>query len=297
MGRIICLDWGYYTHRAIFSRMPESSAHLCTRMILSDFKKVGLRQDDIIILAMDNHSGINWRKTVDPLYKADRVIKKEAYGIDWKSEYDGMNILFHQLDESTPFQFISLCVHYNNQLCSLEADDIAAVICRYYKNQEVILLSSDHDWEQLLVYSNVKLFSPLTKRYKIIKNPEHILTQKILGKEVTDNLHNVVSSEVEYEKRKKIVSLLNLPVPIEDCVEKTLDILENKCYNINMFPYNRLLLNYYDIYNNNGITVEDSILQIEGRKKRNKKKKEKKRQLYFFQDNTVKGNTYENILD
>lgn len=209
-NKLIVLDEGFIKHKAIFAFMNNPDipvTYLFMRMIIGYLKKIGLEQDDTVIMAVDFG---NWRKEIDPSYKAQRrearEQKKDAAW--WKNIYEEFNKFYEVLDLALPWYFC--------KLWKAEADDWASAVCRYYTNKEIILVSSDADWQMLCNFPNVKIFSPITKKYKIVENPMKVLMTKIHG-DISDNLLTVPSSEMEFDRRKKIVDLIN---PLPDFIEQ-----------------------------------------------------------------------------
>jgi 5'-3' exonuclease len=210
MSKVIVLDFGYIMHRSIFvfRNMPSVPVtYTFLRMCIGYLKKIGLGQDDLVIAAIDYGS---WRKEIDGTYKAQRKDFRESKESEqwWKDIYTEFNEFTKTLELSLPWQF---CKIYK-----IEADDWASVACRYYTDKEIILVSSDKDWEMLCNFPNVKIFSPMTKKYKIVKSPMKVLMEKIHG-DISDNLITVPSSEMEFDRRKKIVDLIN---PLPDFIEQ-----------------------------------------------------------------------------
>lgn len=233
MNKLIVLDNGYFQHRAIFSyiniedkakekgeKTYFSFAHYnYMSMIISCLKIIEIDYNDVIILAQDRGS---WRKEYYKEYKADREEKKEQIrSKDWWTEmYQSFNIFLSKLEETINWVFVAYP--------KVEADDWASVICRTFPDKEIVLVSSDTDWEQLAKYSNVKVFSLLSKKYKDIKNPYKILQDKIFKKEYSDNILTIPETDKEIEDRKKIVSLLELPEEIENPLKWELESLPIK---------------------------------------------------------------------
>jgi len=118
----------------------------------------------------------------------------------------------------------------------MESDDIASCAVRFMEADEKILISSDEDWQQLCVIPNVKVFSPYTKKFKIIKNPEKILLKKIKG-DISDNLLVAPKTEAEFEKRRMIVDLIHLPVHIEQIIKPVIETLPMKNIALNKIPF------------------------------------------------------------
>lgn len=212
MKKVIILDFGYIQHRAIFAFRHNCAVpvtYTILKMIVGYLKKIGMTPDDLVIVAQDYGS---WRKLEDKNYKAQRKDYRESLeDADWwKEVYREVNEFVQKLDTSLCWQ---ICKLYN-----CEADDWISVACRYYTDREIIIVSSDRDLEQLCYYKNVKIFSPMTKKYKLVKNPMKVLMEKIQG-DISDNLIDKPSNEAEFELRKKIVDLIN---PLPDHIEKPL---------------------------------------------------------------------------
>jgi len=231
MSKVIVLDGGAYMHRAIFAfrnnyNVPASYTYM--RMLVGDLKKLKATLDDIIIIAQDY--GKSWRKDIDTTYKAQRKEGREQIESEdwWKEMYGEFNKFFPRVDEACPWHYI--------KIYRIKADDIASVACRYYQDREIILCSSDKDWEMLLTYDNVKIFSPRTKKFKKVANPTKVLLEKIQG-DISDNLLTKPSSELEFEKRKMIVNLLELPNHIESEIKEVLDKIMPKNLKLEKVPY------------------------------------------------------------
>jgi hypothetical protein len=96
--------------------------------------------------------------------------------------------------------------------------------------------SSDQDWQMLCAYENVKIFSPITKKFKEVKNPLGVLASKING-DISDNLLSAPSSEREFSIRNKIVNLLELPEEIEKPLKEELLNLPLKNLYVEKLPY------------------------------------------------------------
>jgi len=180
--KIIVIDHANIMHKAIFAfrnnySVPATFTYCA--MIIGYLKKIGFNsKEDEVILAIDY--GKSWRKLEDPTYKKQRkAMREEIESPEWWAEmYGEFNNFLPILEKALPWYFVKL---YN-----IEADDIASVCCRYYKDKEIILISADNDWTMLCHYSNVKVFSPYNKKYKIIKNPMKVLLDKIQGDKCLD---------------------------------------------------------------------------------------------------------------
>jgi 5'-3' exonuclease len=243
--KVVIVDNGYLMHRAIFSFRVNPSGvpvtYLYLRMMIACLNKLGLDYEDKIIVAMDSPLG-SWRRAIDPQYKAQRKENREALeNADWWKEiYKDFKEFNEKLRRAVPWCFV--------ELPKVEADDWASVACRYFENEEVILVSSDRDWEQLVVYPNVKVFSILKKEFKDIPNGYKVLQEKIMKGDVSDNLLGAPQNDQELERRKKVVSLLELPPDLETAIRWQLSNLPIKTLDLNKIPYYSLRQKIEEIY-------------------------------------------------
>jgi hypothetical protein len=219
--------------------------YICLVSIISNLKRVGLTPNDRVIIAVDSPKG-SWRKEIDSNYKANRKEKREKEDINWKEVFSAFSTLIEQLETCTPFHVIIID--------KMEADDIIAYGCKKIKNSDHVIISTDSDYEQLYIFPNVKIFSPKSKKYKIVKNPYSLLLQKI-KKETADNLISPILSKEDYEKRKKIVSLIKLPEEIEQIISPHLEFLPDKDWDIDNLPFETLRERFINIYDLSTITI------------------------------------------
>lgn len=238
--RVFLVDWSVYVHRGIYSWRKNKkipSTYFTLSSVLADLRKLKPSRKDLIILAIDSYGKGNWRRDYDPAYKANRKEAREKQkDIDWGYHFKQMNNLLENVHRST--QFIPI------QIDRLEADDIISYCCRYYKDKNCYILTNDSDMNQLYVLGNVKIFSPNTKRIREVKNPLGGLAKKI-EKEATDNLITPVTNEIEYKRRKTIVTLLQLPKEIDESLHNVIkDIKPKKRYNPNKLWYKSLKKRY-----------------------------------------------------
>lgn len=234
-------------NRIIFIGNPD---YTFCNMISGYCNDLKVDLEDLIICAQDYGS---WRKDISKEYKAQRrtflvdttmkslqVEQKEAE--DWiQGQYDVFNGLYEKLSMSLPINFI--------HIFKMEADDIASVCCRYYTKNEIILVTNDADWSMLAYFPNVKIFSIITKKFKEIKNPEKVLLDKING-DISDNLIGKPSSELEFEKRKKLVDLIApLPDYVEQPIREALAKIMPKSVSLHKIPFNSIRNKFKKIYN------------------------------------------------
>ena len=261
--KYILIDNGYYTHASIFAwknrkNIPPTYTYLS--MILGDLKKVGLDEEDVVIIAEDK--GKSWRKEIDTAYKSTRKAKREKHvDIPWKKHWDSFNNFMELLDSNTPFHCVGIW--------TLEADDIISYCVRNFK-EECIILSVDKDFEQLFTFPNVKIFSPKSKHYKKpLKNPYKSLLGKV-KKEASDDLISPILSKEDYDRRLKIVSLLELPEEVDEKIKEKVSVLPRKELIFENIPYKTLRERMRKLYDkSNALDYEKDI----NRKKKTRRKK------------------------
>jgi len=276
MNKLIILDYNIFLFRAIFAWRKNKEippTYTCLNMMLSSLRKIGIDPFDEIILACDGKG--NWRKDYEKEYKANRKAFRESFeDINWSEMFDDFDELLNNLNAGTTWQVI--------KIDKIEADDIASVACRHFKDKEIILVSYDSDWEQLWYYDNVKIFSIL-KKYKGVKGsykvkPENFNAYKLLSKkiekETTDNLVNPILNEKDYENRMAIVNLLELPEFIESQIIEEFKKLKDKDGNLDLVPYNSLRQKLGNLYNDTAKIIDyNSCVTKEIKKKRKKIKR------------------------
>lgn len=276
MNKLIILDYSIFVHRAIFAWRKNKQippTYTALNMILSSLRKIGIDPFDEIILACDGKG--NWRKDYEKEYKANRKAFRESFeDINWKEMYNKFDELLDNLNTGTTWQMV--------KIAKIEADDIASVACRYFKDKEIVLVSYDSDWEQLWKYDNVKIFSIL-KKYKSVKGsykvkPENFNVYKLLSKkiekEATDNLVNPILNAKDYENRKVIVSLIELPEFIENQITEEFKKFKDKDDNLDLIPYKGLREKLGNLYNDKAKVIKylDCVLRETKKQKRKKRK-------------------------
>lgn len=266
--RVIFIDWGLFLHRSIFAFAASGGqippTYTCLRMIISNLKLVNYTQNDLVIVAIDGRG--NWRRDVDPNYKANRKDLKDKSQIDWYHWYRKFDEMTEKLKASTPFHYI--------RIDKLEADDIIAVGVKHFNQVPCIIISSDSDFEQLYAYDNVKIFSPVSKKYKEVANPYKVLANKV-KQEKTDNLVTPILNEADFKKRMTVVSLLSLPDFVtENTLDKLKDVEYNKPYDLSWIPFRSLYAMFETLLNTNPSDLESQPIK-KSKKPRNSKTKRK----------------------
>jgi len=164
-----------------------------------------------LIIACDNRK--YWRREVFPYYKAGRKATRESSGMDWNTIFDALNIVREELDEVFPYPVINVD--------GAEADDVIGTLAEYSQTigeesplfgditpDPFLIVSGDHDFQQLQKYSNVKQWAPAQKKWVKIKVPAHeVLMEHIIRGDKGDGVPNMLSPDdcfVEGKRQKPI---------------------------------------------------------------------------------------------
>jgi len=155
------------------------------RMYRTKFKK----DYGEVVLAID--SGNNWRRNYFPQYKANRRKGRDESDFDWGEAFRILHMVHQEIKENFPYKVI--------KIDECEADDIIGTIVsntqEFGQYEDVMIVSSDHDFKQLQKYPNVKQFSPLLKKAVVEDNQKINLIEKILTGDAGDGVPNVLSDD------------------------------------------------------------------------------------------------------
>ena len=251
------------------------SAHVMYfNSLISSLSKIGVDEDDIIIMAEEGHS---WRKDLASFYKAQREgLREKDTFTDWKHEYEMLNKLHSQLNNATNWYF----VRHNN----LEADDIIAIAVRYFDDKDVVIVSGDKDLFQLAWYKNVKIFT-LNKKingskgmYEEILNPLKIIDDKCKKGDAGDNIFvEPGETEEDAELRRVLVNLLELPSEIEQKGIRALEeaLSYSKTLHLEYLPeFKGVQEKFLKIYKKEKVITSDYCNKLIEKRVLKKKKKE-----------------------
>jgi hypothetical protein len=175
---------------------------LLRHMILNTIRSYNKRHRDEYgdtIIACDNRH--YWRREIFPYYKAGRKTSRESSGMDWSSIFDALNIVREELDEVFPYPVINID--------GAEADDVIGTLAEYSQTigeesvlfgditpDPFLIVSGDHDFQQLQKYSNVKQWAPAQKKWVKIKQPAHeVLLEHIIRGDKGDGIPNMLSAD------------------------------------------------------------------------------------------------------
>ena len=141
-----------------------------------------------VVIACD---GGSWRRDVFPQYKFKRREGRKESDMDWGAIFNTINKVRDELSENFHYKVV--------YVPGVEADDIVATLVEqtqeFGQHEDVMIVSADKDFAQLQKYSNVKQFSPYTKKLVVEKNPRQTLVEHIFKGDSSDGVPNVLSGD------------------------------------------------------------------------------------------------------
>ena len=128
-----------------------------------------------------------WRRDYFPEYKLNRKMSREKDSLDWNDIYAVLNKIKDELRENLPYKYL--------EVYGAEADDIIAVLCKKYQNEDIVIVSADKDFIQLHKYPKVKQYSTNTKKMINGIDPNVYIKEHILKGDSSDGIPNVLSPD------------------------------------------------------------------------------------------------------
>jgi hypothetical protein len=180
--------------------------HVTLSTIKSYKKKYGKDYGELVICCDGRKY---WRKEFFEFYKGMRKSNRDKSDLDWKLIFDTLSEMRTDLATHFPYRVI----HVDRA----EADDIIAVMTKYLQDnllvqeglveepQKVLILSSDKDFKQLQLFSNVKQWSPMQKKY-ITATHKEIIEHKIehiVKGDTGDGVPNILSKDDVFMKGER----------------------------------------------------------------------------------------------
>lgn len=184
--------------------------HMIINTIRSYKKRFGNEFGDIVIACDNRHY---WRRKVFPYYKAHRKKDREKSDFDWNAIFDALSIVRDELAEYFPYPVIDIE--------GAEADDVIGTLAEYSQqlgepdqlfgdpsSVPYLIISGDHDFNQLQKWDNVKQYAPAFKKWIKLKEPvEKVLMEHIITGDKGDGIPNMLSPDdcfVEGKRQKPI---------------------------------------------------------------------------------------------
>ena len=138
----------------------------------------------------------------------NRKKTREDSGYDWNTIFDVLGQVKAELDEFMPYPVIDVD--------GAEADDVIGTLAEYSQlndlNQEslfdipkpMLIVSADHDFQQLQKWENVKQWSPIRKKFVHIKgDPKQVLMEHIISGDKGDGVPNILSDDDVFTEGKR----------------------------------------------------------------------------------------------
>jgi 5'-3' exonuclease len=150
-----------------------------------------------IILAVDSQNV--WRKDIFPRYKESRKFKRsKKINVDWNQFYMELEEFLENVKTYLPFKVL--------KVDRAEADDIVGVFTLHYTQKDIVIVSTDEDFKQL-ISSRVKMWQPIKYKWVECANPKAFLILKCIVGQPKDDIFNVLTPEDwPAEKRKPSIS-------------------------------------------------------------------------------------------
>ena len=196
---------------------PLLVKHMILSTLLFYRRKFRDQYGDLVICCDSKRS---WRKDIFPFYKANRKSTRAKDDIDWNGIFEVINSITQDLKSKFPYAVISVD--------QAEADDIIGVLSKnYYRNEKIMIVSSDKDFLQLQKYYSVEQYSPTQKKLLQSSSPYQYLKEHIMKGDRGDGIPNFLSDDDTYvtDKRSKKILKTKLEAwknldPTEFCNEK-----------------------------------------------------------------------------
>jgi 5'-3' exonuclease len=188
-----------------------------------------------VIFCMDSPRQNVWRMELTKEYKADRcdLTAKANFKPTFEKTYS--KIIPKIIKENTNISKL--------RLDKLEADDIIAVICKYYEkkypDEKVYIVSGDKDFLQLgrdnVIFINYKTKKPLILSEEQAKEE---LKMKILNGDCSDNIVTIFPKDRKLLSLKKRKELIENDSSLQEYFKENPDIKKKYDINCQMIDFN-----------------------------------------------------------
>lgn len=180
----------------------EVDENLFKHMILntlSNYKQKFEGEFGELVICCDTKHVKNWRKVKFQHYKANR--KKDDSFVNWKAVYKILDHMTEDLKNYFPYKVI--------QVDGAEGDDCIAVLAKISSrmNKDSVVVSNDKDFNQLLKYPRIKVYSSRNKVFINKANPQEDLLEHVIGGDSGDGIPNILSIEESFVAGRRQVSI------------------------------------------------------------------------------------------
>jgi len=206
-------------------------------------------------MVLCSDAGNTWRRDIFPQYKYKRKKDRTESAFDWDNIFDILTRIKNELKENFPY------VMMYEEKC--EADDIIAILTKYYyQHEKIMIVSGDKDFIQLQFYKNVEQYAPIQKKYVgfdeegIRLDAKEFLLEQIMKGDRSDGIPNILSPDdcfVTGEKQKPMTK--KRLEEYSDIANHTDEIRNNwlrnsKLIDLNQIPqvYEDAIINSYRSY-------------------------------------------------
>ena len=168
----------------------EMSEDLLRHMIINSLRNYQKRYaEEYGEMVLCTDAANPWRRDFYPHYKANRKKARDNDDNDWKLIFDTLQIVKDEIRENFPYHYM--------YVPNCEADDIIAVLTqRFHKEEDILIVSGDKDFQQLLKYDNVQQYSPNRNDFITPEGgAEHFLKEHILRGDKGDGIPNILSND------------------------------------------------------------------------------------------------------
>lgn len=221
--------------------VTEDDIRKATLLGISRFNNQFKSKYGDIVLCYD--TGNYWRKEIFPEYKASRKKSQKSDGIDWGKIYDYFRKVRSEIKEVFPYKTM-----YLNQL---EADDIISVLVEnLYDKENILIVSSDKDFQQLQRFPDVQQYSPHKKNMIVCEDPEAFLIEHMVKGDVSDGIPNVLSDDdtfIDPDKKQTTMTKKRVNEAIGHYTSGALDFEETQVKYIRNWIRNKTMIDMTQI--------------------------------------------------
>ena len=201
---LILIDGSSYLYRAYHALPPLMSSKNqptgAIRGVISMINKILLDHPNSPLAVIFDAKGKTFRHEMYKDYNANRPPMPE----DLVKQIEPIN----QIVEALGIKLLSIK--------GVEADDVIGTLAEWSQSNDLVqdglfesprpflIVSGDHDFQQLQKWDNVVQFSPMKKRFIKIKEPaEHILREHIIRGDRSDGVPNIYSPDDTFTENKR----------------------------------------------------------------------------------------------
>ena len=217
------------------ARINVLTKDLCRHLILNALRQHIFKfkaEYGKVVICCDSRS--YWRKEYFPFYKITRKKKREKSDLDWPMIFETMSELKDMLKNQSSYKVL--------EIAGAEADDIIGLLAaRLSAHEKVIVISSDGDFSQLLITSNIKQYSPQTEVFRKCENASLWLKEKIITGDRKDCIPSCISNDnvfVDGVRQKPITQKIKSYYMSLDFNDPTIENYRNIQRNMVLLDFN-----------------------------------------------------------